>query len=282
MGKGTRTVAAVGGALLFLGGVAAGVAVWRSSQPGAAAYRVWLQGVPAAESADWNTGDTDCPSSGRGVGPIGADDRAVPALSPGGPGQQVGAGQFLAYHVRVDADPLAPTTSDLTADLAFSGIERRRRRRPEQRHPVRLRRRGRPAQHVARRHRGLRQLDPGRRREAAGGHGRRQGRRGRHVGGRGDLAEGRRHPAPVDVGLPGLRQPRRGGAGHPGARHGLDRSARDLLPAEPRHRARAGRAGRHRPGAGSGRAAHDARAQHRGGRRRPRRRRPLQGRPDAW
>ena len=95
--------------------------------------------------------------------------------------------------------------------------QRRERRRPHQRRPVRLRRRRRPAQHVARRHRGAPQLDPVRGREAVGGHDRRQGRRSRRVGGRGAVAEGRRNPAALDVGLPGLRRPRRGGAQPPGA-----------------------------------------------------------------
>ena len=239
-----------------------------------------LQGVPASESADWNTGDTDCPSSGRGVGPIGADDRAVPELSPGGPGQQVGAGQFLAYHVRVDADPLAPTSSDLSADLAFTGISGESAVDLTSGVLCAFVDDGDPLNTSPGATAALRSSTPS--------------------------ADGKRLAATIDVkgveaGASAVvelwlkaaaTQPRSTSVFQASVdrveaapttrarRHDLHRSAGHLLPAEPRHRGRAGRTGRRRPGAGSGRAAHDARAQHRRGRRRPRRRRPLQGRPE--
>ena len=120
MKRRARTVTAVAGVLLFLAGVAAGVFVWRSRQPGPAAYRVTLQSVPPSETADWNPATTTCPKGGRGHGPLGADALPVnPAATPGGPAQQLGGGQLVAYHLRVEADPTAPPTSRVGADLSF-------------------------------------------------------------------------------------------------------------------------------------------------------------------
>jgi hypothetical protein len=117
VGKRTRTAAAVGGAVLLLALAAGAVAAWRAAQPGLAAYRVSLRAVPATESADWSAQDTGCPPSGRGEGPIGADDSPIRAV--GSSPQQIGAGQLLAYHVRFDADPTAPALGDLATDIHF-------------------------------------------------------------------------------------------------------------------------------------------------------------------
>jgi hypothetical protein len=105
--------------VLFLAGVAAGVAVWRSAQPGRAAYRVSLQAVPTAESADWSVAGSVCPEGGRGPGPIGADDTLARSIAGGSRAQQVGGGQLIAYLLRFEADPIAPPAAALGADITF-------------------------------------------------------------------------------------------------------------------------------------------------------------------